>query len=252
MVKSVSNVPIFLVQPGRNRAYFDHGWLKTYHSFSFADYYDPQNENWGALRVLNDDRIVPGDGFDTHPHRDMEIVTYVLEGELEHKDSMGNSGIVGPGDVQYMSAGTGVRHSEYNHSKVNPLHLLQMWVLPAKLGTPPSYGQMTFKDNERDNHWLVIASGRANVDAPVRLTQDAAFMVTRLDAGKELRHVFEAGRLGFLFVAEGSANARAEVDAGVVGGEELSTGDAVRMANIAHLTLRGPGHVVLWDLPPLG
>jgi redox-sensitive bicupin YhaK (pirin superfamily) len=251
MVKSVSNVPIFLVQRARNRAYFDHGWLKTYHSFSFADYYDPANESWGALRVLNDDRVVPGDGFDTHPHRDMEIITYVLEGELEHKDSMGNSGIVGPGDVQFMSAGTGVRHSEHNHSKVNALHLLQMWVLPGKLGAPPSYGQASFKDADRLNRWLVIASGRTNVDAPVRLTQDAAFMVTRLDAGKELRHVFEPGRLGFLFVAEGNATAQAEASAGVIGAEELAAGDAVRLANVAHLTLRGTAHVVLWDLPPV-
>lgn len=251
MVKSVSNVPIFLVQPAKNRAYYDHGWLKTYHSFSFADYYDPANENWGALRVLNEDRIVPGDGFDTHPHRDMEIITYVLEGQLEHKDSMGNAGVVGPGDVQYMSAGTGVRHSEYNHSKVNPLHLLQMWVLPGKLGTPPSYGQTTFKDAARHNKWLVIASGRENVEAPVQLTQDAAFMVTRLDEGKELRHVFEAGRLGFLFVAEGNPTVQAEADVGVVGAEELSPGDAVRMANLAHLTLRGAALIVLWDLPAL-
>jgi quercetin 2,3-dioxygenase len=186
-----------------------------------------------------------------HPHRDMEIITYVLEGELEHKDSMGNSGVVGPGDVQFMSAGTGVRHSEHNHSKVNPLHLLQMWVLPGKLGTPPSYGQTAFKDPDRQNKWLVIASGRRNVDAPVRLTQNAAFMVARIDETKQLRHVFEAGRLGFLFVAEGNAKVQAEADVGVVGAEELAAGDAVRMANLAHLTVRGPAHVVMWDLPPL-
>lgn len=246
----VSAVPIFLVQRSANRAYFDHGWLKTYHSFSFADYYDPQNQNWGALRVFNEDRIIAGEGFDTHPHRDMEILTYVLEGELEHRDSMGNTGIVGPGGVQYMSAGTGVRHSEYNHSRTQPLHLVQMWVLPGTLGTEPSYGQVSFDDAARSNKWLSIASGRTFVEAPVRLTQDATFMVTRLESGEELRHVFEDGRYGFLFLADGHASAAAEAaSAGLIGGEDLAPGDAVRMANVAHLTLRGPGLFLLWDVP---
>lgn len=248
----LKTIPIFLVQRSASRAYFDHGWLKTYHSFSFADYYDPQNQNWGALRVFNDDRIIAGEGFDTHPHRDMEILTYVLEGELEHKDSMGNTGVVGPGGVQFMSAGTGVRHSEYNHSRTQPLHLVQMWVLPGSLGTEPSYGQVAFQDDARLNRWLVVASGRKQIEAPVRLTQDATFMVTRLESGKELRHVFDDGRCGFLFVAEGQTTVAAEASSlGTVGGDELSPGDAVRMANIAHLSLRGPALVLLWDLPQL-
>ncbi len=241
-------IPLFLVQRAASRAYADHGWLRTYHSFSFADYYDPQNENWGTLRVLNDDRIAPGQGFGTHPHRDMEILTYVLEGELEHEDSMGNAGVVGPGGVQYLSAGTGIRHSEYNHSKTEPLHLLQMWVLPGERDTRPSYGQVAFADSDRLNRWLAIAGGPRSAGAPVRLTQDASFMVSRIEAGKEIQYVFEPNRLGFLFVASGSVSTRAEAAAGTIGGEDLRAGDAVRMANVARLVVQGPGLAVLWDV----
>src|ERR1700680_3120187 len=154
--KTASN---FQVQRASERGFFDHGWLQTYHSFSFADYADPENLNWGALRVFNDDVIAPGQGFGTHPHRDMEIVTYVLEGELEHKDSMGNQGVVHPGGVQYMSAGSGVRHSEFNHSQTAPLHFVQMWVLPSRTGVSPAYGQREFDSAARLNRWLPIASG---------------------------------------------------------------------------------------------
>src|ERR1017187_5924315 len=130
---------IFDIQRSRDRFFADHGWLKTYHSFSFADYYDPHNLNWGALRVLNDDRIAPSQGFPTHAHRDMEIITYVISGELEHKDSMDNHGVVKDGGVHFMSAGPGVRHSEYNGSATKELHLVQMWLTPGKKGTKPSY-----------------------------------------------------------------------------------------------------------------
>ena len=148
----------------------EHGWLDTYYSFSFADYFDPANVNWGALRVFNDDTIAPASGFPTHPHRDMEIVTYVLSGELAHRDSLGNHGVVGPGGVQFMSAGTGVRHSEYNNSADRPLHLVQMWVLPGRVGTPPSYGQMDFSPDDRRNRWLDVVSGDPAVNAPIRIT----------------------------------------------------------------------------------
>lgn len=240
----------FSIQRAQERACFDHVWLQTCHSFSFADYYDPKNLNWGALRVLNDDVVQPGEGFPTHPHRDMEIITYVLQGSLEHRDSMGSHGIVGPGGAQFMSAGTGIRHSEFNASKTEPLHLVQMWVLPGKLGTKPSYGQVEFSDADRLNKWLPIASGRTSVDASVRLTQDAAFLVSRLESGHHLRHVFEPGRLGFLFVADGSAaiEARADDDS-IVGDGSLRTGDAVRMSGLAHLTVNGPGLVLFWDVP---
>ena len=250
MQEPVSLVPTFAVQRAGERACFNHGWLQTCHSFSFAEYYDPQNVHWGALRVLNDDIVAPGEGFPTHPHRDMEIITYVLSGKLEHRDSLGSHGIVGPGGAQFMSAGTGVRHSEFNHSKTEPLHFLQMWLLPGRLGAEPSYGQVEFPENDRRNRWLTIASGRQSVDAPVRLTQDAAFFVTQLAGDRHLRHTFDPGRLGFLFVAEGTVQAEAldEADAALEKAS-LSTGDAVRAANLARLNVRGDAVLVLWDVP---
>src|SRR5580700_4746443 len=167
MTTATSRSPVFAVVPASGRAHADHGWLQTYHSFSFADYYDESNVNWGALRVFNDDVIAPGMGFGTHPHRDMEILTYVLDGELEHRDSMGNVGVVEPGGVQYLSAGTGIAHSEYNHSKTAPVRLVQMWVLPQGAGLTPRYGQVEYTLEERRNRWLPIASGRP--DEPARI-----------------------------------------------------------------------------------
>lgn len=231
----------FAVQRAAERYHGKHGWLDTYHSFSFADYYDPQNVNWGALRVFNDDRIAGGTGFPAHPHRDMEILTYVFSGELEHQDSMGNRGVVKPGGVQFMSAGTGVRHSESNASRDAELHLVQMWVLPGKTGTPPTYGQKDFTLADRENRWLAVASGHHAISAPIALTQDAALLVARLER-HELRHTFEPGRFGFLFVGAGEIEAN---------GELLQAGDAVRMYAIERLDLRGTGEVVLWDLPAL-
>lgn len=241
--------PIFEVQRAAERATFDQGWLLTSHSFSFADYFDPRNVNWGALRVFNDDRVAPGAGFPTHPHRDMEIVTYVLAGELEHRDSMGSHGIVGAGGVQYMSAGRGVRHSEYNHSTTEGLHFLQMWVLPGKAGGAPMYGQVEFDVAQRRNRWLVIASGHAGQTAPVALTQDAMLLVSRLE-DVELRHTFEPGRLGFIFAADGGIGLTAFDEPNTqIGSAELAEGDAVRIAGVTRLKLRGAGEVVLWDLP---
>lgn len=230
---------VFKIQRAGERYHADHGWLKTYHSFSFADYFDPNNMNWGALRVLNDDLIGPGEGFPLHPHRDMEILTYVLEGELEHRDSMSNHGVVGPGCVQFMSAGTGVRHSEYNHSPDKPLHLVQMWLQPGKLGVPPAYGQREFTTDDRRNRWLVVASGQDGVEAPIQLTQTATFKVTTLEGGK-IALDFAPGRLGFLFVAAGDVQAN---------GNALGAGDAVRIANLDRLDVEGNGELIFWDLP---
>jgi redox-sensitive bicupin YhaK (pirin superfamily) len=243
--------PVFSVQRAGERACFDHGWLQTCHSFSFAEYYDAQNVSWGALRVLNDDRVAPGEGFPEHPHRDMEIITYVLEGQLEHRDSTGSHGIVGPGGAQFMSAGTGVRHSEFNHSKTQPLHFLQMWVMPATRGGPPSYGQVEFTEEDRRNRWLAIASGRESIDAPVRLTADAAFYVSRLDGGAHVGHTFEPHRCGFLFVAEGRALIEAlENDDASMASADLQAGDAVRMRNLDRVRMQGDAIAVLWDVPP--
>jgi redox-sensitive bicupin YhaK (pirin superfamily) len=242
--------PVFQVQRSAERAFYDHGWLRSFHSFSFADYYDPRNVNWGALRVFNDDRVAPGKGFGTHPHRDMEILTYVLSGQLEHRDSLGSHGVVGPGGVQFMSAGTGVQHSEFNHSTTEELHFLQMWVLPGRLGEKPLYGQLDFDVAARSGKWLTVASGQPGVAAPVLLTQDATFKVSRI-AGQTLQHTFAPGRLGFLFVADGVASA-AGVDEGkapVDGEVLLAAGDGVRIAGVSRLTLSGAGEVALWDVP---
>jgi quercetin 2,3-dioxygenase len=228
------------VQRASERGHFDFGWLKTYHSFSFADYFDPQNVNWGALRVFNDDTVEPGKGFGTHPHRDMEILTYVLDGQLEHRDSMGNVGVVEPGGVQYLSAGTGIAHSEYNHSKRKPLRLVQMWVLPQGAGLTPRYGQVEYTLEERRNRWLPIASGRPDEPARIAIWQDASAYVARLEGGR-LTHAIAPGRFGFLFVASGDVDAN---------GRTLGTGDALRVTGPLEIDVRGDGELVLWDVPP--
>ncbi|MBV9102182.1 MAG: pirin family protein [Candidatus Eremiobacteraeota bacterium] len=237
---SAPSAPHAAVQRSNARGYFDHGWLQTYHSFSFADYYDPQNVHWGALRVFNDDVIAPGRGFGTHPHRDMEILTYVLDGELEHRDSMGNVGIVRPGGVQYVSAGTGIAHSEFNHSKTAPVRLVQMWVLPRARGLRPQYGQVDYTMAERQNRWLTIASGDPNVDAKISIWQDATAAVARLESTTLSRRL-ENGRFGFLFVADGEVTAN---------GTLLGRGDALRLKGTHEIMLTGSGELVYWDVPP--
>jgi redox-sensitive bicupin YhaK (pirin superfamily) len=232
--------PVFAVQRAADRAHFDFGWLSTNHSFSFADYFDPDNLNWGALRVFNDDVVRPGKGFGNHPHRDMEIVTYVLRGELEHRDSMGHHGVVPPGGVQYMSAGTGLFHSEFNHSSERDVHFVQMWVLPGTLGEAPSYGQHEFAQSDRTNRWLTIASGETGVDAPIALRQDASVRVARLEDA-EVDVALRAGRFGFLFVADGAVT---------VNGAHLAAGDAVRLAGEQRFAVRGAAELVFWDVPP--
>jgi quercetin 2,3-dioxygenase len=233
--------PTFEVVRSGDRGHANHGWLDTYYSFSFADYHDPDNVNWGALRVFNDDTIAPDAGFPAHPHRDMEIVTYVLSGELAHRDSMGNHGVVGPGGIQFMSAGTGVRHTEFNNSAQQPLHLVQMWVIPGSFGAGPSYGQMSFAQDERHNRWLPVVSGEESVAAPIRITQRATLRVARLEA-VTVATDFAPHRYGFLFVAGGTVEAN---------GGALRAGDAVKLYDVARLEVRGDGELVLWDLPAL-
>ena len=239
-MRSMIGSPTFAVQRSGERAFFDHGWLKTYHSFSFAGYHDPQNQNWGALRVFNDDTVAPGEGFGTHPHRDMEILTYVLDGELEHRDSMGNIGVVRPGGMQYLSAGTGTAHSEYNHSAEHPVHFVQMWVVPQAAGLKPRYGQVDFTRADRTNTLLAIASGTSGVEAPIALWQDAVAYVARIE-GATLAHSLAAGRFAYAFVASGTAT---------LNGEILEAGDAARIAGPLGLSLSGNGaEIVLWDVP---
>lgn len=233
------------IQRSAERYQADHGWLKTAHSFSFADYYDPKRLQWGGLRVFNDDHIAAGKGFPTHPHRDMDIVTYVLDGKLEHKDSMGNHGVVERYGVQYMSAGTGVRHSEVNGSATDPLHLVQMWVLPQHAGITPAYGQRSFSAADVRDRWLTVASGESHVAAAIRLDADATFSVAELDAQTDVRHSTKAGRRAFLFVAEGSPTLTLS---GNGGPHTLQAGDAARIEAGESIVVHGPGHVVLWDV----
>jgi redox-sensitive bicupin YhaK (pirin superfamily) len=240
-MKTSTAVPSVQIQRSAERAGFDFGWLNTHHSFSFGEYHDPANLNWGALRVLNDDVVAPGKGFGTHPHRDMEILTYVLSGELEHKDSMGNVGVVRPGGVQYLSAGTGIAHSEYNHSRVEPVHFVQMWVMPQARGLTPRYGQVDFTLEQRLDRWLPIASGQAGIETPIAIWQDATAYVARLERATLSKSV-PAGRLAFLFVGAGSVS---------LGSETLAAGDAARISGPVDLELGGAGEVILWDVPQL-
>lgn len=233
--------PVFAIQRANERGSFDHGWLTTHHSFSFADYFDPNYVNWGALRVFNDDTVAPGKGFGRHPHRDMEIVTYVLRGELEHTDSMGHQGVVPPGGVQYMSAGSGLVHSEFNHSPENDVHFVQMWVVPKTTGDAPAYGQHIFDIADRTGTWLTVASGEAGITAPIALWQAATLRVARLE-GQTLTYDLAADRYGFAFVAEGTAR---------INDEELHAGDAVRLRGAQTLTVGGNAELVFWDVPPV-
>lgn len=204
-------------RPGAERGHANHGWLDSRHSFSFAEYYDPAHMGFRSLRVINEDRVQPGAGFPTHAHQDMEIITYVLAGALEHRDSLGNGSIIRPGDVQRMSAGTGVRHSEFNHSRTEIVHFLQIWVLPARTRLTPSYEQKHFTDAELRDALRLVASpdGRAG---SVTVHQDAFIYATRLQPGARVHHHLAPGRGAYLHVATGTLQ---------LNGESLGAGDAV-------------------------
>jgi redox-sensitive bicupin YhaK (pirin superfamily) len=239
----------FAVQKSKDRFYADHGWLKTYHSFSFAEYADPANLNWGALRVFNDDRVAAGRGFPTHPHENMEIITYVFDGKLEHRDTLGSHGIVESGGVQYLSAGTGLRHSEFNARTDRELHFVQMWVLPGTIDAQPAYGQFDFDLAARRNRWLVVASGESG-EAPIRLTQQATLRVAKLEESA-LEYTFAPGRLGFLFAGKGQATISARDVQGGSRSATLAAGDAIRLGAIDTLAISGDAELVFWDVPPI-
>lgn len=216
------------------------GWLDSWHSFSFADYHDDAWMGFRALRVINDDVIAPGQGFGTHPHRDMEIITWVLDGSLEHRDSTGGGGIVRHGEAQGMSAGSGIWHSEFNPDKGVPLHLLQVWIQPDRRGGKPSYGQAGIPAADRRNRWATIAAGPDRPSA-LPIAADAAMLVTELDAGAQLAHRIPAGRHAWLHVARGAVT---------VDGRELVSGDALAVSGEPGLaiTATAASELLLFDL----
>jgi len=222
----------------RGRA--DHGWLDTRHTFSFASYHDPDHMGFRALRVLNDDRVAPGGGFPTHAHRDMEIVSYVVDGALEHRDSLGTGSVIRPGDVQRMTAGTGVRHSEYNASRERPTRFLQIWILPEAAGLPPGYEQRHFPAAERRGRLRLVGS-RDGRDGSIRIHQDVAIHAGLLADGDTVRHEFAEGRHGWIQVVRG------EID---LGQERLREGDGAAVSGepSVELTGRDDAEILVFDL----
>lgn len=228
------------IRKAQERGHFDFGWLNTYHTFSFDQYHDPKHMGFRSLRVINEDIVQPEHGFPTHGHRDMEIVTYILEGALEHRDSMGNGSIIRRGDAQRMSAGTGVKHSEANPSGDMPVHLLQIWILPNEQNLPPKYEEKKFSDDEKHNKLRLIVSPNGD-DGSVRIHQDANIYASVLDEGQEVVHTLANGRSAWLQVAAGSVTLN-EV--------ELKPGDgaAVSQESNLHITAQESSEILLFDL----
>ena len=219
-----------------DRGQADHGWLVSRHTFSFADYYDPREMGFGTLRVINDDRVAPGQGFGTHPHRDMEIISYVLDGALEHRDSMGTGSVIRPGDVQRMSAGTGVTHSEYNPAPDTPVHFLQIWIEPAVRGVKPGYAQKNFPEAEKRGRLRLVASPDG-AEGSISINQDARVYAALIDGAEKATHVLPAGRRAYVHVARG------EVD---LNGQTLGPGDGAKIVAEADLRFtNGKGAEVL-------
>ena len=230
---------MMMIRKANERGHANHGWLDTYHSFSFANYYDPQWMGFRSLRVINDDLVMPGMDFGTHPHRDMEIITYVLSGALEHKDSMGNGRVIRPGEVQYMSAGTGVRHSEFNPSKDEAVHLLQIWIQPDRAGVTPRYAEKSMKD--ADIGTLNLVTSKAGRDGSIPIHQDADLWLAKLDSGKSVVHKLAKDRQAWVHVAEGEIS---------LNGKTLGAGDAAAVTDEKSLELSAnkPSQVLLFDL----
>ncbi|HEX9986109.1 MAG TPA: pirin family protein [Thermoanaerobaculia bacterium] len=227
------------IRKASDRGHANHGWLDTYHTFSFADYHDPEFMGFRTLRVINEDRVSPGVGFGTHGHRDMEIVSYVLEGALGHKDSMGNGSVIRPGDVQRMSAGTGVMHSEMNPSETEPVHFLQIWILPDRRNITPGYEQKNFSTEERNGQLRLVAAPDGR-DGAVTIHQDVEIYASLLDGETAVTHEFRPGRYGWLQVTRGEAE---------VNGQKLAAGDGAAISDESSVTIRGTGaEVLLFDL----
>jgi redox-sensitive bicupin YhaK (pirin superfamily) len=228
------------IRKAGERGHFDFGWLNTYHSFSFGDYYDPKHTRFRTLRVINEDFVQPGHGFPTHGHRDMEIVTYILQGALEHRDSMGTGSIIRRGDAQRMSAGTGVTHSEANPSPEKPVHLLQIWIFPAEQNLQPEYEEKKFSDDEKRNRLRLIVSPDGS-DGSVKIHQDAKIFASLLDDRQEVVHSIEEGRSAWLQVAAGSVKLN---DVALKQGD----GAAISQESKLQITAEGPAEVLLFDL----
>jgi quercetin 2,3-dioxygenase len=231
------------IRHAEQRGHADHGWLDSHHTFSFADYYDPANMGFRALRVINEDRVAPGNGFPRHPHRDMEIVSYVLEGGLAHKDSMGTGSVIRPGDVQRMSAGSGVTHSEYNASTTDPVHFLQIWLVPSQRGIAPGYEQKTFSAEDKAGRLRVVASPTGR-DGSVTIHTDATLYAGLFAANQSERLALAPGRHAWVHVARGSAK---------VNGQLLSAGDGAALSDEPAVSVEGvageePAEVLVFDL----
>ena len=229
------------LRPGHERGHANHGWLDSYHSFSFAGYHDPAHMGFGPLRVINEDRVAGGAGFGAHAHRDMEIISYVLDGELAHRDSMGNGSSIRPGDVQRMSAGTGVRHSEFNHSD-GVTHFLQIWIEPERRGIAPGYEEKNFPPEQKRGRLRLVASPDG-ADGSVKIHQQARLYVGLFDGDERAELQLAPGRLGYVHVARGAV---------AVNGQRLAAGDAAKLADEARIDLAGgeQAEVLVFDLPP--
>ena len=228
------------VRKSNDRGTFNHGWLDTRHTFSFASYYDPRHMGFRSLRVINEDIVSPGEGFGTHPHRDMEIVTYIVSGQLEHRDSLGSGGILRRGDVQAMSAGSGLTHSEFNPSSDEPVHLLQIWIMPAQRGTKPAYAQTQFGDEEKRNRLTAVASSNGNGSA-LHLGQDASVYASVIDAGHDVQHRLASGRAAWLQLVTGDLE---------VNGTKLAAGDGAAIEDESDLQIHAndSSEFLLFDL----
>jgi hypothetical protein len=228
------------LRPAGARGHFDFGWLDTHHTFSFGDYFDQEHTQFRALRVINEDRVQPGKGFGTHGHRDMEILTWVLSGALEHRDSLGTHGVIRPGEAQAMSAGTGIRHSEFNASATEPVHFLQIWIQPERAGLAPRYDQVAFPEGDLRNRLRLIASPDGR-EGSVKLFQDVNVSVARLDAGREVSAPIRPGRAGFLQVAAGTVS---------LNGIPMHAGDGARIEGepAVAVAASSPSEILFFDL----
>jgi hypothetical protein len=228
------------IRKSTERGHFDHGWLDTYHTFSFDQYHDPAHVHFRSLRVINEDRVAPNHGFPMHAHRDMEIITYILSGELEHRDSMGNGSVIRPGDVQRMTAGTGVRHSEFNPSRTEACHLLQIWILPNARDLTPGYEQKFFDDDERKGRLRLIASADGR-DGAVRINQDARVYGSLLEAGESVTHQLIEQRQAWLQLARGTVR---------INDEQMQAGDGAAIKDDSDLMIVGEedSELLLFDL----